>query len=90
VHKLPGAKANLTVLLLLARGKRWSLATRAPRRRPGRGDARPCFGPAWPAFAVASSLEHLRVIGKKEQALGKAEVHGAMLATVSRRADECQ
>jgi hypothetical protein len=28
------------------------------------------------------------VIGKKEQALGKAEVHGAVLATVSYRVDE--
>jgi hypothetical protein len=28
------------------------------------------------------------VVGKKEHALGKAEVHGAMLATVSHRTDE--
>jgi hypothetical protein len=27
-------------------------------------------------------------MGKKEHELGKAEVHGAMLATVSRRADK--
>jgi hypothetical protein len=28
------------------------------------------------------------VIGKKEQVLGKAKVHGVMLAMVSHRADE--
>jgi hypothetical protein len=28
------------------------------------------------------------VVGKKEHALGKAEVHGVVLATVSRRADK--
>jgi hypothetical protein len=28
------------------------------------------------------------VLGKKEQALGKVEVHSVVLATVSRRADE--
>jgi hypothetical protein len=79
---------NLTVLLLLARGKRWSLAARAPQRRPWRGRARPRSDPAWPAFAVASTLEHLWVVGKKEHTLGKAEVHSAVLATVSRRANE--
>jgi hypothetical protein len=37
---------------------------------------------------VVSSLEHLRVIGKREQALGKAEVHGAVLTMVTHRVDE--
>jgi hypothetical protein len=52
------------------------------------GSARLHSGLAWLAFAVASLLGHLRVVGKKEHALEKAEVHGAVLATVSRHADE--
>jgi hypothetical protein len=79
---------NLTMLLLLARGKWWSLAVRAPWRWPWCGGAWPRSGLAWPAFAVASTLEHLWLVGKKEHALGKAEVHGAVLATASRRVDE--
>jgi hypothetical protein len=71
------------MLLLPARVKRLSLATRDHQRRPWRGGAWPCSGSARLTLVVASSPEHLRVMEKMRHELGKVEVCGAVLAMVN-------
>jgi hypothetical protein len=47
------------------------------------GSAWPCSGLTGPRLAVASTLEHLGVQGKRDRERGKTEECGAVLATVA-------